>query len=298
MASQSADEFQKALMDLKSKYESEAGESELSSENKRQCLESLKSTIESLLTIEKDLRVAERREPTSVVQVLKIHDGHPVPTKSDFRKSFDRSNEQLLNRRRSHSLSDMMSQRYDVEIVSLITEKNYKLDQNTRVSAKPTLELFICFESDEQACMVLGTKSLNLTLHSPNEAHHITVEFVRPIQPYETRKTFRTIGDLLVRLDAIVDEYKKFGAVRQGSGKPTLSNTLLDKSWFITELEKAKTIRASGGSLDHNMYGPLRGRRPVDSKAVEAQITALYDEECDILIKLREFQLNGIDFEF
>lgn len=295
--SRSTDEFREALVDLKSKYEKEAGECELSPENKRQCLESLKSTIESLIGIERDLRGAEKKEPTNVVQVLKLCDGHLVPTMSDFRKSFDRLNEQHLTARRGRVHSSE-PQTPNLEVVSLVIEKNYKLDQNMNVSAKPILECFIGFESDEHACMVLGMKSMDMRIQSANGVHGITVEFVRPIQPYETRKTFRVIGDLLFRLDAIGDAYKKIGAVRQGHGKPTLSSTFLDKSWFIAELERAKAIRASGGSLDHNMYGPLRSRRPVDSKAVEAQITVLYNEECDILIKLREFQLNGIDFEF
>jgi hypothetical protein len=293
MASKSADEFKKTLAELRCKYEREADDSELSPEYKRQCLESLKGTIKALIKIEKDLTSAEGigRKSSDVVQVMNIgiHCSNyncPVPSKGDFRRSFD----MLFDvQRRMHS-----PKAFNVEIVSLDIERNYKLDKDMRVDVKPTLEFFIKFESEEQACMVLGMKSMTLMFGQLR----VTVEFVQPTQSYATRKTFRTIGDSIVRLNAIEDEYKKIGAVRQMGGKPTLSDKYLDKSWFIRELERAKALRASGQSLDHNMHGPLRGRRPVDSTAKQAQITALYDEECDILIKLREFQLNGVDFDF
>ena len=55
---------------------------------------------------------------------------------------------------------------------------------------------------------------------------------------------------------------------------------------------------ASGLSLDHHTYARLVGMRPVDTAVVNARIKALYDEECGILIQLRELQMSGVEFEF
>ena len=284
------------MADLRSKYEREADDSELSPENKRQCLDNLKQTIETLIKLEKDLKRTEASKSTIVVQVLIDGSGGRVVSKDDFRKSFDRLNEQRLNdqRRSSHTSQTLAS---NVEITAVDIEENFKLDDKMCVNTKPMMEYFIHFESEEQARLVLEMKSMQFYLASPTGLV-TSAQFVKPTQPYEIRKTLRTIGNLLIRLDKIQDEFKKIGAVHRGPGKPTLSETFLDKSWFIRELERAKAIRAGGKSLDHNLYGPLRGCQPVDSSAVQAQITALYDEECDILIKLREFQLNGVDFNF
>ena len=76
------------------------------------------------------------------------------------------------------------------------------------------------------------------------------------------------------------------------------TNTQLDKSWFAMNMPEWKRLRASGQSLDHHAYAPLKTRKPVDMAKLQEQIKVLYDEECDELIQLREFQMNGVVFEF
>ncbi len=50
--------------------------------------------------------------------------------------------------------------------------------------------------------------------------------------------------------------------------------------------------------LDHNAFVPLRHYKMVDMQKLQSRMDALYNEECDILIRLREYQLDGIHFEF
>jgi hypothetical protein len=280
--------FRKVLGELKSKCEGEATESDSSPENKKICLDNLGETIESLMKIKKDLQEAERGNPVTVVQVLGLERFGSVPntlTKADFRNSF----ESLNHRKRVEPIQLP-------EIVSVEMEENFQVDGGKRV--KCVRECFIEFASEEQACMVLAMKKLQLTVKNSNECYGSSVEFIQPSRPASARKTFRTIGNLLTRLNAIGWELKTIGAVRKMFGMPEPSDKFLDKTWFHSQLEGFKAIRASGKSLDHNAHGPLFSRKPVDIPALKAQIKTLYDEECDILIQLREFQANGIDFDF
>jgi hypothetical protein len=77
------------------------------------------------------------------------------------------------------------------------------------------------------------------------------------------------------------------------------SAAFADRSFFDGLLAKARAILANGHSLDHHTYAPLAGMRPTDTAALKARIKALYDEECGLLIQLREMQMmDGVEFEF
>jgi hypothetical protein len=111
--------------------------------------------------------------------------------------------------------------------------------------------------------------------------------------------TLRRVGGLIKRLNDIDLELKQIGATREGgSVVPTLSRKFVDKASYASYLEKAKKARAAGFSLDHHSYAPLISMKPVDTALLNAQIKKLYGEECDIIIELREHQLNGLDFDF
>ena len=108
---------------------------------------------------------------------------------------------------------------------------------------------------------------------------------------------FRKIGKLVERVRVIQGELKSMGAVWEGDGyKP--GPKYVDKSWFVTSIAGMKRAREAGLSIDRHVYGALKGRKPVDMAKLEARIKTLYDEECDALIALREFQLSGVEFDF
>jgi hypothetical protein len=109
---------------------------------------------------------------------------------------------------------------------------------------------------------------------------------------------FRKIGKLVERVRAIQEELKSMGAVWDGDGYKPDPNKFLDKSWFATSLAGMKRAREAGQSIDRHAYGALKHRKPLDVVTFQAQSKKLYDEECDCLIALREFQVNGLEFDF
>ena len=167
------------------------------------------------------------------------------------------------------------------------------LDGSGKVLPGTEDEFYITFRREEDASYVLGLQSL--MLRYANAGH--PVGFTQPAKSSETRATFRKIGALVERVRAIEGELKAMGAVWEGDGyKP--GPKYLDKSWFVTSIAGMKRAREAGQSLDRHAYGPLKHRKPVDMAKLQAQIKKLYDEECDCLIALREFQVNGVEFDF
>jgi hypothetical protein len=102
---------------------------------------------------------------------------------------------------------------------------------------------------------------------------------------------------LVQRLRDIEAELKQM-PTSEGKTRPTPASHCLDRSFFADLVSKSKRARATGTMLDHNAFVPLRHYKMVDMQKLQSRMDALYNEECDILIRLREFQLDGIHFEF
>jgi hypothetical protein len=155
-------------------------------------------------------------------------------------------------------------------------------------------EWYIVFGRKDDACYALGLSNFNLCFDGSGR----NVKFIKPAQNSATRATFRKIGPLVERVRAIGEELKAMGAVWDGDGYKPEPNKYLDKSWFVTSLAGMKRAREARQSLDRNAYGALKHRKPLDTAKFQAQTKKLYDEECDCLITLREFQVNGVEFDF
>jgi hypothetical protein len=112
------------------------------------------------------------------------------------------------------------------------------------------------------------------------------------------RATYRMIGGLVSRLRQIEAELKKMGAIREYNSRPTPAKNCLDRSLFAKRVPEWKRARAAGTMLDHHAFAPLKHYKMVDMQKLQSCMDALYNEECDVLIRLREYQLDGIDFEF
>jgi hypothetical protein len=103
---------------------------------------------------------------------------------------------------------------------------------------------------------------------------------------------------LICRVKEIESELTKMGAVYDcGEYKPD-PNKFVDKSCFTEYLAGAKRSRETGQSLDRNVFGMLKCGRPIDTAVFKAVVKKLYDEECDCYIALRQFQLDGVKFDF
>lgn len=178
-----------------------------------------------------------------------------------------------------------------VQIENVIMEENYFPDSNKRLQRRS--ECFIIFKTIRSAEYALGLEKIYLLL----PMQHCQMILTRPKQTSVVRTTYRKIGALIQRIGDIGKEITALGAVREYS-RPKLPSSFLDKSVFTEEIPKWKRARAAGQALDHHAYTPLRYCKMVDKKALQTRLDKLYNEECDALIQLREFQMDGVEFEF
>jgi hypothetical protein len=287
----SAVEFNRNLHDIQARIEDEVkAYDEMPHERKRKCLDTLEETMQTLQKIKQDLTRAEDHTPdTHEVQII---------LKSGKSKIADFTKEDLIAG--FHAANHRNRGSYVIPIPNILTvtlEDNFQLDDNKYL--QPARMCFVRFSSEEEVSMVLGFEELQIshqTTDSVRVSHHI--RFIPPVQIPEVRKIFRHIGTLLTRLDIINQELKKIGAIREHGMIPKLGPEFCDRQTYRGYLAKFKAQRTIGASLDHHSYAPLASMRPVDTTTLNASIKALYDEECDILIQLREFQLSRVEFEF
>jgi hypothetical protein len=279
-------QFKKQLQEVEENASESLSEyPDMSPEGRRECREHLDKTVETLLKIQKELLDADKAgsDPDArVVQVLGLNGR--VVLSSDFRYSFEAASGKL---------------RWSPSRFNLDTEYNYEMDKDLKL--KPgEKQRFLVFSNVKDARHALGLKEFTLIIKDGTGSTGIPVQFVKPAQNSATRETLRKIGGLVDRIKEIDDELKSIGAVREyGDGVPTVSSTThLDKKWFAMNMPEWERKRAAGLSLDRNAYVPLKWRKPVDSAKLQAKMKALYDEECDALMQLRKFQLDGIEFDF
>jgi hypothetical protein len=273
MSSKDASEFKQQL------HEAELQAAQLTCDypslpldQQRDCMVKLEQTLKLLSKIREDLADAEKRESgVFTVQVLGLNSVWEVKA-SDFVSSFSRNTAIVPTG------------------LTLTMENNY-MHQGTGKTLGAVEEWFITFEHEKDACCALGLGKLQLG----SARIACTVKFV---QPSATRATFRKIGPLVERMRAIGEELKAMGAVWDDGMYKFDSSKYLDTSWFVGRFVEMKRVREAGQSLDRHTYAPLKYRKPLDTAKFQAQTKKLYDEECDCLIALREFQANGLDFDF
>jgi hypothetical protein len=275
----SADEF---VRDLTQIQDEAVGYLDMHPDGKRKCLDHLGHTIQTLKKIENDLLKASDDElsSTKIVQVLWRGYDTVTFTKEVFVDAFQR-----------------VWRRGNPEIQSVEMQDNYKLDAEKHLS--PIRMCFVRFSTEEDTRNALGMKTLQIKADSPGGGVCMNIEFILPVDSQSRHTILRRVGGLIKRLNDIDLELKQIGATREGgSVVPTLSSKFVDKASYASYLEKSKKARAAGFSLDHHSFAPLIMSKPVDTALLNAQIKKLYCEECDIIIELREHQLNGLDFDF
>jgi len=282
-------EFAKDLANINTRVKDEAHVfPDMTPEGKRKCMEDLEHTIQTLQKIKHNLKEAEDSSPDKhVVQVLWKGHQSITFTKRDFEKAFHGINACIIPPTKPLPVPN---------IKSVVMQDGFRLDDDKYLQSIRLC--FIQFSNDEDYSMVLGLEELHISIQVGHGFTGPDVKFIQPTQSQAMHKTLRVIGNSLFRLGEIDKELKKIGAVRAHGGMPELGPELIDKAWYLTKLQECKRLRAAGVSLDLHAHGPLAGRRPVDSNALKLSIKQLYDEECDILILLREHQLNGVDFNF
>jgi hypothetical protein len=283
-------EFEHGLADAKAKREEAASTyADMPPEGKRRCMQGLVDTIASLQKMQKDLLRADHRgrvkDESNVLQVvLRGAQEKIVFTQKLFTDAFVH---RLLQN--PDALPGPVPCIVDVSI-----ESNFEIDSNQYL--QPKRMHYVEFSSKDETQMMLGLKALALGPDfSPKGP---VVEFVRPVMPAGKRTLLRHIGARLARLASIDTELKGLGAVREYGTVPSLGPCHVPLSEYRQSLESCKRLRASGLSLGHHEAASLFRGAPVDADAIRARIKALWDEECDIVIELREYQLDGVGFKF
>jgi len=262
-------------------------------EARRECQDRLDQTVKTLLKIKKDLaEAADNADPDArVVRVLRMETRWEATTR-DFVRSFD-----LCDHSRQASF-------IKPDAIQLFTEKNYRLDQSGKMLPGAVDEWYLKFGSEKEARRALSLQdfylqTFDLRTNEPRARRGNLVQFAKPVQSSAVRATFRKIGALVERIREIEKELLNMGAVYEyGVYKPD-PNKYLDKAWLTENIKNTKRTREAGKSLDHHAYAPLKHRKLVDTAVFMARAKKLYDEECDCLITLREFQINGgVEFDF
>lgn len=262
---------------------------DLTPEARKEVRKRLDQTVESLLKMQRDLKhIDGGGVDARTVQVVGLPSGWGVKA-SDFEDSFAKIHGNVRRHERDQVVIPAK--------LKLNMERNYILDVTGKVLGAVE-ECYLTFRNEEDACYALGLGDFTLSFREGNFTRGLSVKFAKPAQSSAKRAMFRKIGKLVERVQAIREELKSMGAVWEGGGYKPDPNKYLDKSWFMTSLVGMKRAREAGQSLDHHAYGGLKHRKPLDVATFQAQVKKLYDEECDCLITLREFQVNGVEFDF
>lgn len=247
-------------------------------EARRECQDRLDQTVKTLLKIQKDLVKADKVDPDAkVLLVVQTRPGWEV-TACDFVHSFARARISGIN----------------PAGIELFKEKNYMLDESGKVLSGAVDEWYIRFGSEKEARNALGLQRFEICLSGSG----YIVNFGKPVQTFAVRATFRKIGALVERIREIEKELLKMGAVYDCGKYTPDRNKYINKADFTQIMTHVKRIRDAGLSLHHQAYAPLKHRKLVDTAVFMARTKKLYNEECDCLITLREFQFNGVEFDF
>ena len=181
-----------------------------------------------------------------------------------------------------------------VDIQTIRHEKLYDIGRE-----KWSESIFIQVPNEEQAWNVLKMESVMMEVTKGSIVYAVRVQFVRPVQNQDVRKNIREVGDGLAKLKKINARVKEMGAVTvEGSSIPTLPSNFKDKRDMAHHLARLFGDRSARRQLSAKDYAIIHNFEPVDWDLLEAELSSLYDEKCDVLIKLRSLQIEGLEFRF
>ena len=211
-----------------------------------------------------------------------------MPKLSDFVASF----EHLRARRGRYEGVGMPS----FSGFKVLHEKNYKFQDGKWTEVD---ECFLRTRGVKEARFLLDLGRFDLSVRESFGTSGFSVRFVPATQDDETRQKFRTVGALVERLAVVKKELSTIELANQVfDGRPMLAQKYVDKSVYKNSLEDWKRKRSAGLPLNRMDSHMLMSWVPVALEELTARLNKLWDEQWDIMIELREFQANGLDFTF
>ena len=246
------------------------------------CIETLNETISSLAKIREDLLLSKpmQSNPDQCLVEIGAVNGANYPIQLLRKEDIQKGINNVFVRGGSVPC-----------LASLLFEDNFRPDKHGLV--EPVREAFLDFKTDEHAAMILGLGKLKVI----NDGMHLEITLLPVSRPATLRKTWRTIGQGIARLKEIKAEYERMGAKNNTSGPPEPSDEIIDKSVMSDVLQQMKNRRAETGSYAYHDRAYL-ALKPVDMASIKGRLAKLYDDEVSIMIQLRQFQLDGVEFVF
>lgn len=115
------------------------------------------------------------------------------------------------------------------------------------------------------------------------------LRFITPTRTPEERALSKTVGSLIARFDAIQREYKTLRAERSGFDKPYIA--VPDRADLDKIIAGYEARRATGESFTYLDTRVLFQDPVEDCETAEKKIQELYNEECDVLLRLARLRL-------
>jgi len=177
-------------------------------------------------------------------------------------------------------------------IIDFCIEDNFQSGTGGLVTS--VREAFMQFETPVHAAKILDLKHVFVRANGMN----IQIKPVPISRPAAERTNWRTIGTGIARLKAINEEYVSIGIKDNTDGRTFLWDPFIDISTYRQHIQEIKRRRVQTGTYEKTDAEFLLKHKPVDLSHMKERVKKLFDEECQILLKLREFQMNGMIFDF
>ena len=169
-------------------------------------------------------------------------------------------------------------------------ETNYKLQNGGWLKVN---ECYVRLRTIKDATLLKQIAPFPLTVGNTTQY----VQFETPSQDDETRKTFNVIAGLAERLHVVKKELATFD-YEPSEDRPRLSDKYIDKAVFKNQLTAWKEKRSAGHPLHKNEFGALSTYIPVDMKNFQKRFEKLWDEQCDLLLKLQTYRCEYPEIQF
>jgi len=256
---------------------------ELSPQSRMEYQRDLEMQIAALEQKRDAVRQIQKANPIERTLLAKGMFHHRTPTAANFTDSIRMFCSQ---RQAKFGNSDNAS----ISVVEVMFEKNYKQQNGGWVKVD---ECYIRLRSVSDARFLEQLPVLHLTVG----CDVFFVRFEKPSQDDETRKTFNVIGGLAERLDVVKKELATFD-LEISEARPRLASKYIDKAVFKNQLTAWKEKRSAGHPLHKNEFWALSTYIPVDMKNFQKRFEKLWDEQCDLLLKLQTYRCEYPEIQF
>jgi hypothetical protein len=166
-------------------------------------------------------------------------------------------------------------------------------------AAKQTDDLVIMHMSDEASArkLILTHRSITLGRTVGGIRSFIGVSFCKVKHDLSKLQTYKDVGYFMDLLHATNLEMKAIGAVcpKNGSMCPQFPYTWVDAEAYVAEHKRLQDTDRTGQAAE----AFLLGHRPVvNLKGKQSRVDALFKHKIACVWKLRQFQIEGVPFEF